>query len=180
MTKKKRLLSFFSYFESHNDIKIAQRILFAKLLFFSGIRAIELRRLRFVDFILTDGIYEFKVYGKGNKERYCYVSENILSYEINLLSASKNYVCETRTGKPMCHSQLWKTTKEIFTEARISETGVHIFRHTFAKYLVQKGVNLSVIKDLLGHSDIKVTQIYTKSDEVGKRQAIIAAFDSLR
>jgi site-specific recombinase XerD len=57
-------------------------------------------------------------------------------------------------------------------KAKIDKKGVHILRHTFAKTLVSKNINLSTIKDLLGHENIATTMIYAKSDESNKIGAI--------
>lgn len=175
--KRKRLYEYFEYFEDSKDPKDAQKALIGKLLFFTGIRAIELRGLELGDFELSENIYEFKVIGKGDKERRLYIGADLIKKEIALLTShGQAFVCATKTGKPMCHSQLWKLTKKIFEEAMIEETGVHIFRHTFARTLVEKGVNLITLMELLGHVDIKTTQIYAKSNEMAKRDAVYKAF----
>jgi site-specific recombinase XerD len=57
-------------------------------------------------------------------------------------------------------------------KANINKKGVHILRHTFAKTLVAKNVNLSTIKDLLGHENISTTMIYAKSNESNKIGAV--------
>jgi len=175
--ERKRLIEYFSYLEGCTEPTDVQKTIIAKLLFCNGIRAIELRGLRVSDFELSDGAFEYKVMGKGNKERRLYIGEEIIKQELSVLAAhGKTFICATKTGKPMCHSQLWRLTKRIFEEAMIDETGVHIFRHTFARTLVDKEVNLITIMELLGHGDIKTTQIYTKSNEGAKRKAVLGAF----
>ncbi len=175
--EQKRLYDYFSYLEACTDPRDAQKVLIAKLLFFTGIRAIELRQLRCEHFVFDDGVYEFVVTGKGNKQRRLYIAASLIQNEILVLSGNnKNLICATRSGKAMVHSHLWKYTRRIFEEAGIDETGVHIFRHTFARVLVDKGVNLITIKELLGHGDIKTTQIYAKSNEAAKKSALISVF----
>ena len=57
-------------------------------------------------------------------------------------------------------------------KANINKKGIHILRHTFAKKLVTKNINLSTIKDLLGHEDIATTMIYAKTNEENKIIAV--------
>lgn len=172
------LMDYFSYLEGVDNKSDIQKVLIAKLLMFTGIRAIELRRLEVQKFILnTDGLYEFTVLGKGNKERICYLKADIIEPELeNFKQTGKKFICETRTGKPMSHAHLWKTIASIFEEAGINKTGAHLFRHSYARYLVSIGTNLSVVKEMLGHNDIKTTQIYAKADENAKRQVAAIAF----
>ncbi|MDQ5921392.1 MAG: integrase/recombinase XerD, partial [Pseudomonadota bacterium] len=68
---------------------------------------------------------------------------------------------------------LFTVVRNILHKSGIKKSGLHIFRHTFARSLVDKEVNLSTIKDLLGHSSISVTaQFYAKSNENAKRNAL--------
>ena len=58
-------------------------------------------------------------------------------------------------------------------KARIAKSGVHILRHTFARNLVSKNVNLKTISELLGHADITLTaRTYARSDEESKIRAV--------
>lgn len=175
----RRLLSYFAYFEGVEEYKTAQKILIAKILSFTGVRASELAGLRTSSFNLNDGVYEFVVFGKGQKERRLYVSEHLIGNELFVLKAANvDFICATRTGKPMVHSQLWKTTRAIFEEADIKQSGIHIFRHSFARQLVEKNVNLATVMELLGHADIKTTQIYARTNENTKKRALMATFDN--
>lgn len=175
--EKRRLLGYFEYFEGHRDKKDSQKVLIAKILLFTGIRAVELRGLKPTDFIESNGAYEFNVTGKGSKQRTLYISAELIRNEleyIRLLGAE--YVCYLGRDmtKSMDHGRLWKLTKQIFEEAGIDKTGCHLLRHTFASAQVERGVNLMTIMEILGHSDIKTTQIYARSNEAAKRKAMTA------
>jgi integrase/recombinase XerD len=173
--ERKNLADYLDMIEGTTDKRDIQNALMAKLLLFTGLRAFELRALKVSDFEPDgDGSYRFKVLGKGNKEDWLYIRESLIKDELERLPFK--YVCETRLGKPMSHVWLWKMTARIFVEAGIDETGVHIFRHTFAKILVDNNVTLTTIKELLRHADIKTTQIYAKSDEGAKKRAVMDIF----
>lgn len=67
---------------------------------------------------------------------------------------------------------LFAMVKNKMKKANIPKQGVHILRHTFAKSLVAKNVNLSTIKELMGHENIATTMIYAKSDEGSMVRAV--------
>jgi len=59
-------------------------------------------------------------------------------------------------------------------KAKINKSGVHILRHTFARDLGSKNINLATISELLGHADITLTaRTYAKSDEASKVRAVL-------
>jgi len=60
----------------------------------------------------------------------------------------------------------------VLTKLYIKKRGVHILRHTFGKRMVKKNVNLSTIKELMGHENIQTTMIYARSDEKGMIEAV--------
>ena len=55
----------------------------------------------------------------------------------------------------------------------IQKRGVHMLRHSFGKHLVQKNINLSTIKALMGHENIQTTMIYARSDEESMIRAVV-------
>ena len=83
------------------------------------------------------------------------------------------YLLNSTHGNQCNRSSLLLLINNLLKKAGINKTGIHIFRHTFARNLVNKNVNLSTIKDLLGHTNITVTaQFYAKSNENAKKDAL--------
>jgi site-specific recombinase XerD len=62
--------------------------------------------------------------------------------------------------------------EKLFKRLGVKKRGVHLLRHTFGKKMVQKNVNLSTIKELMGHENIQTTMIYARSDEASMIAAI--------
>lgn len=170
-----RLLDYIDMMEGVTDPKEIQKLLIVKLLYYTGVRAFELRSLKLSDFQFDgEESYAIKFFGKGNKEAWTYIRKDLVEHELNNLPYK--YVCETRFKTPMSHVWLWKLMGKIFEEAGFDATGVHIMRHQFAKTLVDKGTTLTTIMELMRHADVKTTQIYTRSDEKAKKKAVLAAF----
>ena len=67
---------------------------------------------------------------------------------------------------------LYRMINSKMKKANINKTGIHILRHTYAKNLVSKNVNLSTIKDILGHENISTTMIYARSNESNKMAVV--------
>lgn len=62
-------------------------------------------------------------------------------------------------------SELYLSVNSFLKGQGIQKRGVHMLRHSFGKYIVRKNINLSTIKDLMGHENIQTTMIYARSDE---------------
>ncbi len=115
-----------------------------------------------------------RVIGKGNKERLVPINENtanilkIYLSERNLKFVNKDpqsYLFLNKSGKKLSRVQIWKDIKKIAKEAGIQRNVYpHLFRHTFATHLLQGGADLKSISEMLGHSSLTTTQIYTHLD----------------
>jgi integrase/recombinase XerD len=162
------------------------------VLYDSGCRVQELADLRVRDVVLTSPAVLILT-GKGNKVRRVPLMKNTLA----LL---ENHIKENSLDKPwksdyplFINKQHTKLTKEgiayiisqyVFSARKISmsvpeKVMPHMFRHSKAMHLLQAGVSLIYIRDFLGHSDIKTTEIYAKCDTELKRQAIENAYPDL-
>ncbi|MGI6722769.1 MAG: tyrosine-type recombinase/integrase [Arcobacteraceae bacterium] len=171
-----RLLGLFK--KSSGSFNKNRDALLIKLILFTGIRASECLAIKVSDISLIedDSVYKIKISGKGSKERFVYIrSETIFREHDFLISQGyiTNYIAVTNTGKVMTRVGLYNVITNKMKKARIAKSGVHILRHTFARNLVNKNVNLKTISELLGHADITLTaRTYARSDEESKIRAV--------
>ena len=142
--------------------------LIIELLYSSGLRSIELINLS--EFIINIEEREIRVIGKGNKERITFFSENAKKWLIKYIEEKKkqyaNYTREVlivnSKGKKLTTRSLRRLISAHAHEAGIEkEITPHVFRHSFATELLNNGVDIRYLQELLGHSSIAATQIYT-------------------
>lgn len=144
------------------------------LLFFyaTGLRVSELINLKISDIYFDTGL--IRVTGKGLKMRLLPVSYDVLdkikSYIANTRSAysnnnSKDYLFISKRGGPFTRAAIWKIIK-LESKAKGFDLHPHSLRHLYATHLLEKGANIKMIQELLGHASITTTQRYTfVSDE---------------
>lgn len=139
-----------------------------ELMYSSGLRISELVNLKMFHLDLNLGI--LRVMGKGNKERIVPIGEIALKYlniyinEYRPLLNKKNsdYIFLNSRGTPLSRQSLFKKVKLIAIKKNIkTEFTPHTLRHSFATHMLENGADLRSIQELLGHSDISTTQIYT-------------------
>lgn len=144
-----------------------------ELIYGCGLRISELINLEIND---IDEINCFiRILGKGNKEREVPIGEYALYYLKEYLNKRnlllKNKPCSklflNNHGQGMTRQGFFKNLKQILKEKGINqEVSPHTLRHSFATHLINRGADLRSIQEMLGHSDISTTKIYTKvSDE---------------
>ena len=125
----------------------------------------------------TDTEYKIKVIGKGRKQRYTYLNKENTQINIDILKTSNNqnkYLFTSAKGNPMDRKNAWSIVANLLKKANVYKTGLHIFRHTLGRNLANDNINLSIIKEILGHSNITTTaHIYAKVDENAKRKTLI-------
>lgn len=135
-----------------------------------GLRVSELLNLKITDLHMTSKM--ISVYGKGDKERiipiHDYALRKIREYLTNvrplILNGKKDYgyLFLNGRGEPMTRQGYFKILKEAAKNAGITkEISPHTIRHSYATHLLESGVDLRIIQELLGHEDISTTQIYT-------------------
>lgn len=135
------------------DHSFHARVIFSTYLY-TGMRKTELIRIQDEDINLQEGIITVRG-GKGKKDRQIPISLSLKAvlnvWELKR-SNSPSYFCITNNG-------VYKMKREI--ESRLSfKFSLHMLRHSFATHLVSKGVDLIAVRDMLGHSTVKTTEIY--------------------
>lgn len=140
-----------------------------ELLYSSGLRISELINLEIKNLDFDDCI--LRVFGKGSKERIVPMNDYAINalklyldkYRIGLVKADINsFIFLNNHGKMMTRQGIFKMIKKQCLLKGIKKNiSPHTLRHTFATHLLQNGADLRIIQEILGHSDISTTQIYT-------------------
>lgn len=140
-----------------------------ELMYSSGLRVTELINLKITDIDFDMALV--RIFGKGSKERIIPLGEyalNALKEYINfhrgslLKNKSTNYLFLSSRGDKMTRQAFFKILKKLAQQQGIkTEFSPHTLRHSFATHLLKHGADLRSIQELLGHSDVSSTQIYT-------------------
>ena len=152
-----------------------------EVLYSCGLRVSELTRLRFTELYFDEGF--IRVEGKGSKQRLVPISDvaiqkirNWLPYrnEINIRKGHEEFVFVSSRGTAISRITVFHYVKLYAQAAGIQkEISPHVFRHSFATHLLERGANIRVIQEMLGHEKITTTEIYTHIDRHFLRQEII-------
>ena len=140
-----------------------------EVLYATGMRISELCNLTTSNLFLEDKL--IKVMGKGSKERLVPINDTAIEFLNNYLKFGRNELLGTSTCEYIfISSRHTKITRQAFfkyIKKLCQEKGIkkqispHILRHSFATHLLNNGADLRIVQELLGHSDISTTQIYT-------------------
>lgn len=144
-----------------------------EILYSCGLRVSEAIELKKSDLMLKEEV--IRVFGKGSKERIVPIGKSAanwlneyLIYSRPLLfkkNSSMDYVFLNSRGGKLSRMGLWKIIDKYVKETDIKkEVHPHTFRHSFATHLVEGGADLRAVQEMLGHSSISTTQIYTHID----------------
>lgn len=145
-------------------------------LYATGMRVSELVNLELDNLIFEIGF--IRVVGKGNKERLVPVGEmaqSALEHYIEVVrlkylsdknpQKAKNRVFLSQRGNPLSRMSIWNIVNDAAERAGIEKNVYpHIFRHSFATHLLEGGADLRAVQEMLGHSSIITTEIYTHVD----------------
>lgn len=140
--------------------------LMVNLFYATGIRLSELQNIEnpSIDFYKK----QIKVLGKRNKERIIPLTNEVIEL-IKQYNDQKtangfvsNYLLLSNKGEPLYAKLIYKTVKKYLSKVTtLSKRSPHVLRHTYATHLLNQGADLNAIKELLGHSSLAATQVYT-------------------
>lgn len=164
-------------FESIEKSNMRDRTLF-RFMVQTGLRVSEITNLKTEDVDLTEDFIH--VIGKGNKERFVPIVKSLKPYLIEYIKwrldnkvETDNFFIDIRSKKKgIGRIEIGLLLKKLATETEIPEDLVtpHVLRHTFATLSLCKGIDLYVLSNVMGHSSIKTTEIYAKSNKYRNKQ----------
>jgi integrase/recombinase XerD len=164
MKREKKLPPILSKEEINKLIKATNNIkhkLMIQIGYSSGLRVSELINLKWADIDLNRNIIHIKK-AKGKKDRIVMLSRKVKN-SLDLLDSETKYIFVTNRNKKYSQRTIQKilenTAKKAGMRKRVTP---HTLRHSFATHLLENGTDIRYIRDLLGHSDISTTLIYTK------------------
>jgi len=164
--EEKNTNTLFTHVEFSDDWKGKTEWLILALFYNTGMRVSELINLK--ENQVDENYGQLKVLGKGNKERIIPISKELLT-EIKNYVAQKPLRLEGVTeifvnekGKPLYSKYIYNSVKKYLSAVTtLEKKSPHILRHTFATHLMNNGADLNAVKELLGHSSLAATQVYT-------------------
>jgi len=146
----------------------------------AGLRLSEVVNLKITD--INSTTMQIKVcQGKGKKDRIVMLSSKLLTLLRDYFVEYRpvTFLFEGQKGSQYAARSVQQVLKQSQTKVGIQKGGsVHTLRHSFATHLIENGTDIRFVQELLGHSSVKTTMIYTHLTDVTKRK-ITSPFDSL-
>lgn len=147
-----------------NNISNSKHKLLVSLSYGAGLRVSEVINLRIKDIDIDELTIHIKG-AKGDKDRITIFSEK-LKNDLRKLTASKgqdNYLFESERGGKLSERTAQKIFENVLKKSGIKKDATfHSLRHSFATHLLENGVDVRYVQELLGHQNIRTTQLYTK------------------
>ncbi len=149
------------------DFEGKRNLLIVDTLYSTGIRRDELINIKLNDIFLSENL--IKVLGKRNKERLVPVLASLnkrikdyLDFR-NEIHSNSSSLFITKKGKSIGPSLVYRVVKKYFSKVSTKvKTSPHVLRHSFATHMLNNGADINSIKEIMGHSSLASTQIYTK------------------
>lgn len=151
-----------------------------EVMYASGMRVSEILNLTLKQINIELGLIQ--IIGKGNKQRNVpigdyakeFLTKYLLDYRTKINKKNTQYVFLTHFGKQLTRQNFWKKLKKYADTAGITiNVTPHTLRHSFATHLLESGSDLRLVQEILGHSKITTTQIYTHVST----KRILSAYD---
>jgi integrase/recombinase XerC len=144
--------------------------LICELFYATGMRRGELLQLKEND--IEWSLNQVRILGKGNKERLVPVSPALLDTIRDYLEEKRKlevyneqFLFNLESGEPLYAGYVYRVVTKYMSESTtLQKKSPHVLRHTFATHLLNNGANIQAIKDLLGHSSLAATQVYTHNN----------------
>lgn len=136
-----------------------------EVLYCTGIRRSELLGLKNSDFNLQ--AKQIKVFGKGKKERIIPLGEKIIEHFIKYigikqrLNLNNEFLIVDENDKVLSEYKLYYLVHKRLENINVGEKSPHVFRHTCATHLLNNGAEINNVKNLLGHTSLSATEVYT-------------------
>jgi integrase/recombinase XerC len=165
---QKDIRALFEHVEFTDDWPGKTERLLMQLFYSTGMRLSELIGLK--ESSVNFSNHSLKVLGKGNKERILPLSpelitgikEYILQKKTEFPEAGNDYLLLSEKGKPFYPRAVYSIVRKYLNAVTtIEKRSPHVLRHTFATHLTNNGADLNAVKELLGHSSLAATQVYT-------------------
>lgn len=158
----------FKHVEFPDNFMGATDRLLCILLYNTGMRRAELLHLREADVDACNS--NIKVLGKGNKERILPIGNDLIQQiqqyiaqkPVAARDTTERFLLVNEKGHPLYPKYVYNVVKKYLSLiTTIDKKSPHIFRHSFATHLMNNGADINAVKELLGHSSLAATQIYT-------------------
>lgn len=147
---------------------IRNRLIF-EFLYGTGVRISELVNIDLSDIDLDNKIIKIR-FGKGSKQRLVPLGKTLEKFIESYLTRVRNSLIKNtkeqslllnNQGKRLSRQSIWSIVHKIAQENELSDLTPHTLRHAFATHLLEGGADVRVVQELLGHSSVNTTQIYT-------------------
>ena len=155
-----------SVIEVSSDFKSIRNKLIVELFYSTGIRRVELINIKHCNINIQDKT--IKVLGKRNKERFVPLLSSVIQTLKQYLELKKEFsigleeLFITKKGNKIYETLVYRIINSYFSKVSSKEKkSPHIIRHSFATHLLNEGADLNSVKELLGHSSLASTQVYT-------------------
>ncbi|MGH1366282.1 MAG: site-specific tyrosine recombinase XerD [Calditrichia bacterium] len=153
--------------DTESDFGVRDRTML-EVMYGAGLRVSEIIAMRVEGILFDDDL--LRIVGKGNKERIVPIGEQgmawlrryVIEVRPGMTKGLGSHVFLNRFGRSLSRMGVWNIVRKYALEAAVSQRVYpHIFRHSFATHLLENGADLRAVQEMLGHSDISTTQIYT-------------------
>lgn len=157
--------------QQSDDYRERRDALLVLFLYCTGLRLAEVASLKLSSF--SHDWREVRIVGKGNKERIVPIVSILRPLVENFYNFTASKICKidqnslflTSKGGAMSRYQIEYAVQKVLGEAGIEgKRSPHILRHTFASLLLERGADIREIQELLGHSSLRTTQVYTHTN----------------